>query len=222
MNNLTEQENTQNNMPRTTYLKRSNLSTKSAADFKQQEQIKKQKLKQLNKEPKEALIEKLDIVKEVNTQNNVNFNRPNTKNSNKNNNDYNNTTTENENHIQVVKKHYNNQNPTKNQNNKKLKIMFLGGAGEIGKNMLAVEYGNDIIVVDAGSMFPGEDLPGIDLILPDITYLLQNKHKIRAIILTHGHEDHIGGLPYLLDQINAPVYGSRMTLALVELKLKEY
>jgi ribonuclease J len=221
LNNFIEQENTQNTqsaMPRTTYLKRSNLSTKSAADFKQQEQIKKQILRQLNKEPKEALIDKLDIVKEVVTNNNVNI-RPN--NNYNNNNNKNKPTPENENHIQVVKKH-NNQKPTKNQNNKKLKIMFLGGAGEIGKNMLAVEYGNDIIVVDAGSMFPGEDLPGIDLILPDITYLLQNKHKIRAIVLTHGHEDHIGGLPYLLDQINAPVYGSRMTLALVELKLKEY
>ena len=105
---------------------------------------------------------------------------------------------------------------------KKLKLMFLGGAGEIGKNMMAVEYGNDIIIVDSGSMFPGEDLPGIDLILPDITYLLQNKHKVRAIVLTHGHEDHIGGLPYILNEINVPVYGSRMTLALVESKLREH
>ena len=106
--------------------------------------------------------------------------------------------------------------------NNKLKITFLGGVGEIGKNMTAFEYGDDMIVVDAGLTFPDDDLPGIDVVVPDISYLIANKDKIRAIILTHGHEDHIGGLPFVLDKINAPIYGSRLTLALVENKMKEY
>ena len=106
--------------------------------------------------------------------------------------------------------------------NNKLKITFLGGVGEIGKNMTAFEYGNDIIVVDAGLTLPGDDMPGIDAVVPDISYLLANKDKVRAFVLTHGHEDHIGGLPFVLDQIKAPIYGSRLTLALVENKMKEY
>ncbi len=106
--------------------------------------------------------------------------------------------------------------------NNKLKITFLGGVGEIGKNMTVFEYGDDMILVDAGLTFPDDDLPGIDVVVPDISYLIANKDKIRAIILTHGHEDHIGGLPFVLDKINAPIYGSRLTLALVENKMKEY
>ncbi len=106
--------------------------------------------------------------------------------------------------------------------NNKLKITFLGGVGEIGKNMTAFEYGDEIIVVDAGLTFPDDELPGIDVVVPDITFLLANKDKVKAFIITHGHEDHIGALPYVLDQINAPVYGTKLTLALVENKLKEF
>lgn len=103
-----------------------------------------------------------------------------------------------------------------------VKITFLGGVGEIGKNMTAIEYEDDIIIVDAGLSFPGDDLPGVDIVVPDITYLTENKDKVRAIILTHGHEDHIGGLPYCLGELKVPVYGSRMTLGLVENKLREF
>ncbi|MCK9576114.1 MAG: ribonuclease J [Clostridia bacterium] len=103
-----------------------------------------------------------------------------------------------------------------------LKIMFLGGVGEIGKNMTVFQYENDIIVVDAGLTFPSEDMPGIDLVVPDIIYLVSNKEKVKGIVLTHGHEDHIGGLPYMLGDINAPIYGSRLTLALVENKMREH
>lgn len=106
--------------------------------------------------------------------------------------------------------------------NNKLKITFLGGVGEIGKNMTAFEYNNEIIIVDAGLTFPGDDLPGIDVVIPDMTYLVNNKEKIKALILTHGHEDHIGAVPFFLQQIKVPVYGTKLTLALVENKMKEH
>lgn len=109
----------------------------------------------------------------------------------------------------------------KNPNEKAVKITFLGGIGEIGKNMTAIEYDNEIIVIDSGLSFPTFEYPGVDLIVPDISYLLANKSKIKGIILTHGHEDHIGGLPYVLNDLKVPIYGTPMTLALVANKMNE-
>ncbi|MDF2960626.1 MAG: rnjA [Paenibacillus sp.] len=103
----------------------------------------------------------------------------------------------------------------------KLSIFALGGVNEIGKNMYVLQYADDIVVIDCGSKFPDETLLGIDLIVPDISYLLENSHKVRAMIITHGHEDHIGGLPYILKQLQMPVYATRLTLGLIEGKLKE-
>ena len=103
-----------------------------------------------------------------------------------------------------------------------VKIVFLGGVGEIGKNMTAIECGDDIIIIDAGAIFPTEETPGIDLIVPDITYLIENRKKVKGLILTHGHEDHIGGVPYLLKELKIPVAGTKLTLALVDNKLKEH
>lgn len=106
--------------------------------------------------------------------------------------------------------------------NETLKIIPLGGLGEIGKNMTVIEYGNDIIVIDAGLMFPEEQLLGVDLVLPDYSYLRENRDRVRAIILTHGHEDHVGCLPFLLREINIPLYGTRLTIGLAKGKLAEY
>lgn len=110
----------------------------------------------------------------------------------------------------------------KKQQQNKLRIIPLGGLEEIGKNMTVVEYGNDIMLIDCGLAFPDDDMFGVDLVIPDITYLKKNIDKVRGIVLTHGHEDHIGALPYFLKEINVPVYGTRLTLGLVENKLKEH
>ena len=102
-----------------------------------------------------------------------------------------------------------------------LRLIPLGGLGQIGKNMMAIEYGNDIMVIDCGLMFPEEDMLGIDFVVPDVTYLLERKDKIRGLVLTHGHEDHIGGLPLILPGLDVPVYGTRLTLGMVKAKFKD-
>ena len=106
--------------------------------------------------------------------------------------------------------------------NKKLHIVPLGGLGEFGMNCMAIRWGNDIIVIDAGLMFPGSELLGVDIVVPDISYLIENRDKVRAIVLTHGHEDHIGALPWILSELNVPVWATEFTLAYVEDKLDEH
>ena len=102
-----------------------------------------------------------------------------------------------------------------------LRVIPLGGLGEIGRNMMALEYDGDIVVIDAGVLFPSEDMPGVDFVIPDISYLLENKDRVRAILITHGHEDHIGALPYVLPDLDVPVYASRLTHGLISVKLRE-
>ena len=116
----------------------------------------------------------------------------------------------------------NNQKTTKKGKTTNLKVSFLGGIGEIGKNMTVLEYGKDMIVIDCGVMFPSNDMLGIDLVVPDITYLAENKDKIRGFLITHGHEDHIGSVPYVVNEINAPIYASKMTCGLIKKKMEEH
>ncbi|KKR28319.1 MAG: RNA-metabolising metallo-beta-lactamase [candidate division CPR2 bacterium GW2011_GWD2_39_7] len=111
------------------------------------------------------------------------------------------------------------QRPNDGQN---LRIIPLGGMGEIGKNMYVLEYGNDILVIDAGFMFPEADMPGVDYVIPDVKYLEENKHKVKGYLITHAHEDHVGALPYVLPKVPAPIYAPKLTAALIQNKLKEF
>src|SRR5688572_1323904 len=105
---------------------------------------------------------------------------------------------------------------------RRLQIIPLGGLGEFGMNSMALRYDDDIIVIDAGMMFPDTELLGVDIVTPDFSYLEENREHVRALLLTHGHEDHIGGVPFLLSQLNIPIYGTAFTLALVERRLEEH
>ncbi len=123
----------------------------------------------------------------------------------------------------IAKKHdtHRGVNERKTKAKGKLRVISLGGLQEIGKNMTVFEYGDDIVVVDAGLAFPDEDMPGVDLVIPEFSYLTKNAHKVRAVLITHGHEDHIGGVPYLLSSIDVPIYGTRLSLGILEGKLDE-
>ncbi|MDD2376777.1 MAG: ribonuclease J [Clostridia bacterium] len=156
-----------------------------------------------------------DISKKMNSNDKVQFEDNYIQHKNTNNN-INNKTNNNNN------KTNNNNNNNNNSSKSKLKIIPLGGLNEIGKNMTVFEYGNDIVVLDCGLAFPDDEMLGVDLVIPDITYLEKNKEKVRALVLTHGHEDHIGAIPYFLRKIKVPIYGTKLTLGLVKAKLIEH
>ncbi|HSA14930.1 MAG TPA: MBL fold metallo-hydrolase, partial [Spirochaetota bacterium] len=102
-----------------------------------------------------------------------------------------------------------------------IKISPLGGLGAVGKNITLFEYRGDIIIVDCGIMFPGDEMPGIDFIIPDFSYIIKHKDRVRGIVITHGHEDHIGAVPFLLQEISAPIYATKLTIGLIQSRLQE-
>ena len=104
----------------------------------------------------------------------------------------------------------------------KIRIIPLGGLNEVGKNLTVLEYGNEMLIIDCGMTFPDEEMLGIDLVIPDFSYIVKNKSRVKGIVLTHGHEDHIGAIPFLLKSVNVPIYGTNLTLGLVQNKLKEH
>ena len=110
----------------------------------------------------------------------------------------------------------------KNENGSKLKVIPIGGLEQIGLNITAFEYEDSIVVVDCGLCFPADDMLGIDLVIPDVTYLIDNIDKVKGFVITHGHEDHIGALPYILKQTNIPIYGTRLTMGIIENKITEH
>lgn len=104
---------------------------------------------------------------------------------------------------------------------KEIRLVALGGLGEIGKNLMLLESGNDMIAIDCGIAFPGDEMPGVDFVIPDISYMVERKDRLRGIVLTHGHEDHVGALPFVLSKVNVPVYGTGLTLGLARRKMDE-
>ena len=121
-----------------------------------------------------------------------------------------------------VRKPKNQKNSAPRKNEKSVKVIPLGGLGEIGKNMTLLEFEDDIIIIDCGIGFPEEDMPGVDLVIPNFAYLEEHRTKIRGVLLTHGHEDHIGGIPYLLRHFNIPIWGTALTIGIIKGKLKEH
>ena len=228
----TNTKSTQAPVKRSVYYKRSDLRKKERLEsFKKQQEYKKKIISEINKQNQFASTDDKSNDSTSNTKKNTQPNNTQTKHQN---NMKNNNGSSNNNQNRQVKNTSNNTNNSKNNNktnnknfknndnSKALKLIFLGGLGEVGKNIMGVEYDDEIFILDAGSAFPSEDLPGIDLIVPDIDYLIRNKHKVKAILITHGHEDHIGGLPHVLNYIDAPIYGSKMANALIQKKLSEH